>query len=188
MKIVFLDIDGVLNVYPQGYDDFGAIFHQHFMDNLKRIIDETGAKIVISSSWRHDGLERMQEMWKHRKLSGEVIDVTPGLHLMKGGCIQFYNGKLKRHPTERVHGYSVPRGCEIDYWLRNEAQRFGVVENFCVIDDDVDFLLQHQKHFVKCSGNTDHPDAIDLGLGLTDKCTDKAIEILNTVKLTYDNY
>lgn len=50
MKIIFLDIDGVLNVIGQGRDEYGQIFHKHFENNLKRIIDETDAKIVISSS------------------------------------------------------------------------------------------------------------------------------------------
>lgn len=49
-KIIFLDIDGVLNVIPQGFDDFGGIFHKNFEDNLKHIIEETNAKIVISST------------------------------------------------------------------------------------------------------------------------------------------
>ena len=51
MKIIFLDIDGVLNVIPQGHDEYGAIFHNHFIDNLKRLIDKTNAKIVITSTW-----------------------------------------------------------------------------------------------------------------------------------------
>jgi hypothetical protein len=34
---VFLDIDGVLNVIPQGRDEFGSLFHKEFMDNLKWI-------------------------------------------------------------------------------------------------------------------------------------------------------
>ena len=40
-KIIFLDIDGVLNVIEQGWDDYGPLFHKHFEDNLKMIIDKT---------------------------------------------------------------------------------------------------------------------------------------------------
>jgi len=32
MKIIFLDIDGVLNVISQGRDKYGMIFHPEFVD------------------------------------------------------------------------------------------------------------------------------------------------------------
>ncbi|MES2397908.1 MAG: HAD domain-containing protein [Bacteroidota bacterium] len=180
MKIIFLDIDGVLNVIGQGHDEYGQIFHKHFEDNLKRIIDETGAKIVVSSSWRSCGLKVMQEMWEKRGLPGEIIDVTPSLRLQKGGSIAFYNDKLERHPTESVQGYSIPRGCEIEYWLRNEAWRIGTIDGYVILDDDTDMLMHQKEKFVQCSGNTDDEDCIDAGWGLTKKCTDQAIKILST--------
>ena len=74
IKVIFLDIDGVLNVIPPDYDEYGGIFHKHFEDNLRWIIEETGAKIVISSTWRFSGLKRMQDMWEFRSLAGEIID------------------------------------------------------------------------------------------------------------------
>lgn len=178
MKIIFLDIDGVLNVIGQGHDDYGQLFHQHFMDNLKKIIDETNAKIVVSSSWRRLGLKKMQDMWKDRQLAGEVIDVTPSLYLNKGGGVQFYNGKLQRHPTEKIHGYAIPRGCEIEYWLKSEKDKYDI-ESYVILDDDTDMLFNQKDRFVQCSENLAHEDCIDIGYGLTKKCTDKAIEILN---------
>lgn len=33
-KIIFLDIDGVLNVYCEDRDEYGCTFHKHFEDNL----------------------------------------------------------------------------------------------------------------------------------------------------------
>lgn len=65
MKVIFLDIDGVLNVYPQGFDEYGSKFHPHFVENLKCLIEKTEAKILISSTWRFSGLKVMQEMWKY---------------------------------------------------------------------------------------------------------------------------
>lgn len=187
MKIIFLDIDGVLNVIGQGHDEYGQIFHQHFMDNLKRIVDETGAKIVVSSSWRLSGLKVMQELWKHRGLAGEVIDVTPSLYLQKGGCIKFHNDKLSQHPTPRIHGYSIPRGCEIEYWMRNERDNLPEpITAYVILDDDTDMLLSQAENFVQCSGNLDDEDCVDAGYGLTKKCTDKAIQILNR-KDKFDN-
>lgn len=181
MKLIFLDIDGVLNVIGQGHDEYGQIFHQHFMDNLKRIIDETGAKIVISSSWRKSGLKVMQEMWKHRGLAGEVIDVTPSLYLEKGGCIQFWNDKLQEHPTPKIRGYSIPRGCEIEYWLNMESGKYEI-ESYVILDDDTDMLMSQKEKFVQCSENIDEEDCVDAGWGLTKSCTDKAISILNRAR------
>ena len=182
IRILFLDLDGVVNVRTKEFDKYGAIFGRHFMRNVGRIVEETGCKIVVSSSWRLSGLEYIQNMWKDRGYSGEVIDVTPSLYLKRGGCIVFHNDKLSRHPTESVGGYSIPRGCEIEYWLDHESEKFGSVDTFCILDDDRDFLLSQKDNFVCCYENFDHPDHVDFGYGLTDICTDKAIEILNNVK------
>lgn len=179
MKIIFLDIDGVLNVIPTGHDEHGAKFHPHFEENLKYIIEQTGAKIVVSSSWRTCGLKEIQRMWKERGLAGEVIDATPSLYLKRGGCIVFWNDKPERHPTERIHGYSIPRGCEIEYWLENESYQIGSVKNYVILDDDTDMLMHQKEHYVRCSENTDHEDCVDNGYGLTRKNAEKAIEILN---------
>jgi len=172
VKICFLDIDGCLNLIPQGHDEFGAIFHQHFMDNLKRIVDETGAKIVISSSWRSAGLAEMQRMWKTRGLAGEVIDITP-----------YGSMNMEYFDREAVRtGDTTPRGCEIKAWL--DEKRYNKtesleIESWCIIDDDRDFLLDQADNFVQCSGNIDDEDCVDVGYGLTNSCTEKAIRILN---------
>ena len=59
MKIIFLDFDGVMDTAyydhvlhkegKPGNDKYGTIFDPYCVQNLKRIIDETGAKIVVSS-------------------------------------------------------------------------------------------------------------------------------------------
>lgn len=163
MKIVFLDIDGVLNVIPQGEDRYGSIFHREFVDNLKYIIDKTDAKIVITSTWRYDGLDTMKQMWKDRNLPGEVIDITPNeVFLVK-------KIKLYEYYDE------VDRGHEIKYWLDNHDD----IENYVILDDDSDMLDEQKAHnFVRCSGNRSHPDSIDMGYGLTRICAEKAVSIL----------
>ena len=62
-KVIFLDIDGVLNDEGLLYDE-GHIINDHFVFNLRRIMDKTGAEIVSTSSWRfsvrkylHDNVE-----------------------------------------------------------------------------------------------------------------------------------
>ena len=62
-KIIFLDFDGVITTYASKWE----------IDNekcllVKKICDETGAKIVISSSWRYSTVEK-------------TIDQYPGLVL-----------------------------------------------------------------------------------------------------------
>jgi hypothetical protein len=159
MKIIFLDIDGVLNVIPQGHDAFGGIFHSDFVDNLKRIIDETDAKIIISSSWRHSGLQKMLDMWEFRNLPGELIGLTPDLY-------RFLDFEGER---------TMVRGDEIQAVLDREPE----ITNYVILDDDTDMLPSQLGNFVCCANNINHPDCIDIGYGLTNECTNKAIRILN---------
>ena len=162
MKIIFLDIDGVLNVIPEGYDEYGGIFHSNFVDNLKRIIDETGAKIVISSTWRFGGLERMQDMWKFRNLPGEVIDITIDCYqIVEEGRAEFFD--------------QVERGHEVQEWIDSHSG----IESYVILDDDNDFLTSQRGNFVRTANNINHPDCIDIGYGLTTECANKAIRILN---------
>ena len=88
-KIIFLDFDGVLNTeYYQGLlqfqgkqwqDQYGAFFDPRAVRQLKRVIDTTGADIVVESSWKYLSLEAMQELWRVRNLPGRVMDITPSL-------------------------------------------------------------------------------------------------------------
>ena len=162
MKIIFLDIDGVLNVYCEGRDQFGCTFHTNFVENLRNIVDKTGAKIVISSSWRTDGLDVMKELWKYRDLPGEVIDVTPDSYdLINEGKFEFYD--------------QVERGHEIQDWLDNHKE----VTNYVIIDDDNDMLDNQRENFVRTANNMHHDDKVDIGYGLTKICSEKAIQILS---------
>lgn len=163
MKVIFLDFDGVLNVIPQGHDYYGGIFHQEFVKNLERIIDETGAKLVISSSWRHSGLEKMRMMWENRLYPGEIIGITPDLRW------RTHPDKLELNEEEYV------RGDEIETWLKLHPE----VTNYVILDDDNDMLPSQKGNFVKTSNNINHPDCIDIGYGLTRICANDAIRILN---------
>lgn len=168
MKVIFLDIDGVLNVcYPE-HDEYGRIFHPNFVDNLKRVIDETGAKIVISSTWRYGGLQRMKDLWEKRNLPGEVIDITPDCNdLFNEGSFVFLD--------------QIERGHEVEYWLNEHPE----VERYVIFDDDNDFLPHQRGNFVRTGNNINHPDALDIGYGLTNECANKAIRILNSEFLNF---
>ena len=54
MRIIFCDVDGVLNhkgCIDRAPGGFTGVVEEHIR-NLKRIVDETDAKIVLSSDWR----------------------------------------------------------------------------------------------------------------------------------------
>lgn len=162
MKVIFLDIDGVLNIMSDESDEFGSLFHKPFEENLKDIIDSTGAKIVISSSWRHSGFRAMKAMWEKRNLAGEVIDITPDCARMENfDKLSFYEAK--------------ERGHEIQEWLVNHPE----VTKYVILDDDCDMLQSQMEKFVQCSGRKER-DSLDIGYGLTKKRAQKAIEILQS--------
>lgn len=173
MKVIFLDIDGVLNLRNRTRDKYGSVFHKKWVDNLKTIIDATGAQIVISSTWRLEGLQKMQDMWKFRKLPGKVIDVT-----------QHFWAK----------DVTIPRGVEIEHWMKlsGNFQRINwskeeqinylgqaLVKNYIILDDDSDMLYNQREHFVKTSNQWNEKDAIE-GYGLTKTAAEKSIQILNS--------
>ena len=64
-KVIFLDIDGVLN--PKWWerkkpaDRFGCAFVPKTISCLAKIVKETKAEIVISSSWKDMGLTEYVE-------------------------------------------------------------------------------------------------------------------------------
>lgn len=115
MKVIFLDIDGVLNSRSRWQEckevkpkDSTARFDPLAMWRMKQLVTTTGAKIVISSSWRH---------------------IFP---------IQEIAGFLWRYgiPREAVIGKTARigrRGHEIRNWLNKYP-----VENYVIIDDDPD--------------------------------------------------
>ena len=160
MKIIFLDIDGVLNVYYESRDEFGCTFHKCFVDNLRYVIDQTGAKIVISSTWKDSGLKIMQDMWIKRNLPGEIIDITPNcVDIVDYGICEFYD--------------LVERGHEIQKWIDDHN-----IESYVILDDNDDMLISQKENFVQTAHNRDHIDCI-YGYGLTKICAEKAIKILN---------
>ncbi len=62
MKVIFLDVEGVLNTretYERAYRLYGHTtmieleLDMFRLRHLKQIIDETDAKVVLSSSFRH---------------------------------------------------------------------------------------------------------------------------------------
>jgi len=129
MKIIFLDVDGVLNseesivrhyeafVKENGegvpHEDFTAIFPEEYMNNLKEIVEKSDAKIVVSSTWRlgypdsRHWLKLISNL-KEYGLDERVIGVTTNIHDLR--CNQ------------------------IKKWLEDNKE-LGI-DNFLVLDDD----------------------------------------------------
>ena len=132
-RIIFLDIDGVLNHH--GY--FRTAKDKNERDPidpenvkaLNKIIENTGAKVVISSTWRmfydHKAIQRLLDA---KGFEGEVIGETPDIY------------------TE--YKFNAPRGCEIDLWIKNNMESPYSYRRYVIIDDDSDMLLQHKDHLI----------------------------------------
>jgi hypothetical protein len=55
MKVIFLDIDGVLNCKKtRNPRQFPYVVDKRLLRRFNRLLDRTGAKVVLSSSWRVD--------------------------------------------------------------------------------------------------------------------------------------
>ena len=171
MKILFLDIDGVLNTgrYSKymiennlnDFDENGAMFDPNAVENLRFIIDSTNADIIISSTWRYDGLDKMKKLWKDRNMSGRIVGITP--HLISAS---FEEVDSKNIWQKRPIG---SRGMEIDEWLRLNTNEMLEPYTYVIVDDEDDFLLHQASHVV----------LIDPNFGLTKVIADEIINKLN---------
>jgi hypothetical protein len=152
MKIVFLDIDGVLNDHAWMDHAGSCDIKRECVLRLNRILRETGAVIVVSSAWRY-------------MVHGEAMTLQGFAYMMRT------HGLL----SGRIHGLTCTdeliahRGDQIAAWL---AEHDGV-ESYVVLDDDDGFSVS------RCQGRHAHPFVrTDGAIGLTDADADRAIAIL----------
>lgn len=137
-KIIFLDFDGVLNnqlwyVKTKGSRERDDLDKESigFLNNL---IEATGAKVVITSTWRLGRtIEELQEILVRNGFTGEVIGKTKDLRYGEDGdCVLRGNEILqwmKSHPTEL--------GCA--YWDYRD---------YVILDDDSDMLYWQKDNFI----------------------------------------
>ena len=167
-KIIFLDIDGVLNTeYYQGLveyqgkpwqDEYGAFFVPKSVKQLKKIIDATDADIVVESSWKYLGLDAMKELWDARNLPGRVIDITPS----SVSDEYLSNVDLDNLDASMLHC----KGLEIASWL-SEQKKQDI--RYVIIDDEYVILDSQLPHFILTNPYE----------GITEEQANKAISILN---------
>ena len=151
-KLVFLDIDGVLDTYKSHY-----MLDPVLLDRLGVILGRTGAWIVVSSSWRAsnvpDTVEFMTDFDNPRVGSNpfpfteKIVGVTPILYSV-------VDGDIDRPAT---------RGEEIAAYLKAHP-----CDNYVILDDDRELLPDQWEHFVPVNDE----------FGLTDENVQKAIAIL----------
>lgn len=137
MKVIFLDIDGVLVTrnsiiyqYLNFPDDTDIRFSKKAVKNLNKLIRLTKAKIVISSTWRlFHSLEDLKNIIKKQGISGEIISTT----------------SVEKATIEE----GIPRGQKISDWLEQHPE----VEQYVIIDDDVqaDCIQFHPYNCVETS-------------------------------------
>ena len=166
MKYLFLDIDGVLNHEEwyreriKNYKDTFTCWEQECFDpdcveRVNRILKETGARLVISSSWRLD--TKLSNIFETVGLPTD-FDITPTKNIFTDD----------RHDT---------RGEEIEEFLKENP-----CDQYVILDDDMDFNEDQLKcHFVHCCA--DYLQALQEGnegqTGLTELKMRESIRILN---------
>ena len=163
-KVIFLDIDGVLNTARWHskadrnnlQDEYGYTFDPIAVANLAKIITETGADIVISSTWKCMGLSEMLDMWNDRGLPGKIIDSTPN---------SVSDEMLLTVNLDEIEMTHI-RGCEVKEWLDTKGKK---VSHYAILDDMDNFLPEQKDHFV----------LINPEVGITEEDVRKVINIFN---------
>jgi len=134
MKIIFLDIDGVLALA------FGSMktnnkwdaypFDKKAVKVLNKILKETDAEIVLSSDWKHHyGMKALTEIFL--EFNGVIkapIDVTPALPT---NAMDLEGGRVN----------------EIKLWLKNNAEKMNVTHWVSI--DDLN-MTEGLTNFVHC--------------------------------------
>jgi len=116
MRVIFLDVDGVLNHSgcPEWQSGDHRVLDPECVRRVREICDRTGARIVVSSTWRlsSHGMEPLLAAFGER-----IIGVTP--------C------GIKRGTLYEA----VPRSLEIEAWVTQHAS---IPLETVVVDDDDD--------------------------------------------------
>jgi hypothetical protein len=144
MKIIFLDIDGVMctsSCYGKGKNNkWGSyMFDQKSVAILNFILQETGADIILSSDWRHHyTLQEMREIFAHN-------------FVLKGPI-----GFTERSGTYVANNLEGGRSDEIKHWLKVNAWKDDVkwvaVDDLNMTEefDQSGNVVNGLKNFVRC--------------------------------------
>lgn len=155
MKVIFLDIDGVIattSCYGVARKNKwnSYKFDEKCVAILNFILQETGAEIILSSDWRkHYTLQEMREIFAHNFVMKGPIGFTPSDNL--------YGVDLEGGRTQ-----------EVKMWLKHNAWKNDIK---WVAIDDLDMSEGLGENFVLCKN--EHEGIKRKGV------KEKIIEILN---------
>lgn len=153
MKILFLDFDGVITTYDSKW--------QIDLDKLAlidKIIQQTDAKIVVTSTWKHSSknVEDFKTRIYTRRCSENAKDETPFAKFVD----QIY---------DITYGCGY-RGEEVEEYLNKHKED---VESYVILDDDDDFKEEQLFNFVQT----------DTYEGITEREVKLCVGILNENKI-----
>lgn len=163
-KIIFLDVDGVLNDdntntrTPDGYTGVD----EKYIKNLKRIVDRTGAEIVLSSDWKFEYPNGPAGRYLKEQLEKEGLKI-----------------KAKTPGDSRGRGFTG-RGGEILAYLKKHPE----VRNFVILDDNRFRDFQEEpcsSHFVYTLNEAeDSVSGWSFSRGLSGEKVEEAVKILES--------
>ena len=143
MQVIFLDIDGVLNIYSPSYhsamlqsDGSTKWMEFHLIQRLHYLLEKTGAEIVISSSWRGDMDDLKKQLEKNGfKYWNRVQGRTGFANKHRGQQILDYLGDHKE-----ITGYVI---------LEDEPQdicgeKCNIIDEAFVVQVDMQVGLSHK--------------------------------------------
>ena len=156
-KVIFLDIDGVLND-----DAKGPKIGEVYVERLSRIVKSTGAALILTSSWRWAYIQSMdtQKPVKNENINLLISTLDRYGMRIEGTTPIFFNG-----PNGRPF--------EVRTWLQRQAD----VKRFVILDDECFWQWNWLSDYFIC---TEHqtPEGKYV-CGLTNEDVQKAVGILN---------
>lgn len=166
MKVIFLDIDGVLN-----YETYNISFNHmiglddKLISRLARIVNTTSAKIVLVSTWKYDWSPNREDCTASGLYLTDMLSAH-GLTIIDKTAEREDDYILARDEDYVNHMHYYGRGEGILHYLDGHE-----VETFVILDDG-------QDDYDSCE-LTDYWVRTSYKTGLTDADVKKAIEILN---------
>ena len=152
MKIIFLDIDYVVNCWSTKERAPSGVIgvEQRLIAYIKEIVDATSAKIVLSSTWRKD--------WAFNLLDGKDWNYLREEFAKQD--LHFFDYTPIRRDSHR--------GKEIKEWLENTGYD---VSSYVIIDDEMfDIKDLHEGHMVQTYFNDGiNPSAVKIAVEILAK-------------------
>lgn len=156
MKVLFLDVDGVLNYV--GCDAYyGSVYFvvEEKLQMLTEIIDRTGAQIVLTSTWRYGFAD---QLLGQESFEADLYEAL--VNIMEEHGLEIYDCTGEAQLT---------RGVEIALWLQAAEEE---IEAFAILDDmESGQFGQYESFLIQT----------DIEKGLNRYHVESAIQMLNEI-------